>query len=85
MQHRNEQPIELMTPASRLRARLPRIAWLCWAALVAATGYISWQIDQQAGRPFNPLGTGIHCTLAALLGLLLLTWLEVRLTGGLDA
>ena len=85
MQHNTNEPNDLMGSFRSSARRLPRLAWLCWALLVLATGCTSWLIDQQAGRPFNPLGTGIHCTLAALLGLLVLTWLEVRLSGGLDA
>lgn len=76
---------ESSPPPNRAPAvRLPWLLWLLWATIVLSTGYISWQTDLAAGRPLNMLGIAIHSTLAGMIGLLVLTWLEVRLTGGLD-
>lgn len=53
--------------------------WACWTLCVTVIGYISWHADFIAQRPTNATGLVIHCILAGLLGLVVLTKLEMWL------
>jgi hypothetical protein len=58
---------------------LQMVLWLLWSLVVAAVGYVSWHADFAAHRPINMLGLVIHCVVAGLIGLVVLTWLEMRI------
>jgi hypothetical protein len=57
-----------------------RIAlWVLWTLCVVVVGYINWQSDFVAQRPTNLIGLVIHCVLAGLIGLIVLTKIEMWL------
>ncbi len=55
------------------------ILWTVWTLAVVATGYVSWHADVVAQRPINLLGLVIHCGLVGVIGLVVLTVVEMRL------
>ena len=55
------------------------VLWLLWSLMVVAVGYISWHADLAAHRPINTLGLVVHCVVAGLIGLVVMTWLEMRI------
>lgn len=79
--HEEPREPEPARPQRARKQRLPVLIWLMWALLVLGTGYASWSADRAAGRPANLVGVIVHSVLAGVLGLLVLTWLEIRLTG----
>jgi hypothetical protein len=52
--------------------------WLLWSLAVIGAGYASWHADLAAQRPINTLGLVIQCLVAGLIGLVALTWIEMR-------
>ena len=58
---------------------LQALLWVAWALLVAATAYASWRADMLAQHPLNLLGLAIHCGVAGVIGLVVLTLIEMRL------
>jgi hypothetical protein len=55
------------------------VLWTLWTLCVAAVGYINWRADFVAQRPINLLGLAIHCILTGLIGLIVLTKIEMWL------
>jgi hypothetical protein len=55
------------------------ILWTVWTLTVMATGYVSWHADIAAQRPINLLGLVIHCGVVGVIGLVVLTVVEMRL------
>jgi len=55
------------------------VLWSLWTIAVATVGYLSWHADVVAQRPINMLGLVIHCTLAGLIGLVVMTKIEMHL------
>jgi hypothetical protein len=53
--------------------------WALWTICVAVVGYINWHADFVAQRPINLLALVIHCILAGLIGLIVLTKIEMWL------
>ena len=53
--------------------------WVLWTLCVAVVGYINWRSDVVAQRPTNLIGLVIHCFLAGLIGLIVLTKIEMWL------
>ena len=53
--------------------------WTLWTFCVIAVGFINWHADFIAQRPTNVIGLVIHCVLAGLIGLIVLTKLEMWL------
>jgi hypothetical protein len=53
--------------------------WALWTLCVVVVGYINWHSDFVAQRPTNVLGLVIHCALAGLIGLIVLTKIEMWL------
>ena len=58
---------------------LQAILWILWTIAVVAVGYISWHADVVAQRPINSLGLVIHCVVAGIIGLVVMTVIEMRL------
>jgi hypothetical protein len=46
---------------------------------VVGVGYLSWHADALAQRPTNTLGLVIHCVVAGIIGLVVMTAIELRL------
>jgi hypothetical protein len=58
---------------------LTLVLWGFWTLAVLATGYRDWHAAVAAQQPVNMLGLVIHCVLAGVIGLVVLTWIELRL------
>ncbi|HNP70023.1 MAG TPA: hypothetical protein PLO33_00920 [Kouleothrix sp.] len=58
---------------------LQALLWGIWTLAVATTAYISWHADMLAQRPLNLLGLVVHCGVAGVVGLVVLTLLEMWL------
>jgi hypothetical protein len=65
--------------AKRRSYSLQIILWTIWTLVVVATGYVSWHADIVAQRPVNLLGLVIHCGVAGVIGLIVLTIVEMRI------
>jgi len=55
------------------------ILWSVWTLIVAATAYFSWHADMVAQRPLNLVGMAIHCGVVGIIGLIIITLIEMRL------
>jgi hypothetical protein len=51
--------------------------WTLWTLCVTVVGYSNWHADFVAQRPTNVIGLVIHCILAGLIGLIVLTKIEM--------
>jgi hypothetical protein len=60
-------------------AGLQVVLWTIWSIVVIVVGYISWHADIVAQRPINILGLVIHCVVAGLIGLIVMTLIEMRI------
>ena len=82
----SQQPPDTYTRdrlAARQRLRsdylFQALLWGLWTIAITAVAYASWHADILAQRPFNLLGMSIHCTVAGIIGLIVLTLAEMRL------
>ena len=55
------------------------ILWALWTIAVVAVGYFNWHADVVAQRPINTLGLVIHCVVTGIIGLVVLTKIEMHL------
>ncbi|KPV51349.1 hypothetical protein SE17_21705 [Kouleothrix aurantiaca] len=55
------------------------VLWAVWTLAVVLVAVASWHADTVAQRPLNLLGMSIHCTLAGLVGLIIMTKIEMWL------
>ena len=53
--------------------------WAFWTLCVAAVAFINWYSDFAAQRPINMIGLVIHCVLVGLIGLVVMTKIEMWL------
>jgi hypothetical protein len=53
--------------------------WTLWTFCVAVVGFINWRADFVAQRPINIIGLVIHCVLVGLIGLVIMTKIEMHL------
>jgi L-cystine uptake protein TcyP (sodium:dicarboxylate symporter family) len=53
--------------------------WTLWTLCVAAVGFINWHADFVGQRPINIIGLVIHCVLVGLIGLVIMTKIEMHL------
>jgi hypothetical protein len=58
---------------------LQRVLWALWTLAVAGTAFWNWRADVVAQRPINVLGMVIYSLLAGLVGLLVMTLIELWL------
>jgi hypothetical protein len=63
----------------RLTRGLQALLWLLWTSMVVAGGYLGWRADTLAGRPLSILGMAISAGTAGLIGLIVLTLIEMRI------
>jgi hypothetical protein len=63
-------------PADR---SLKLVLWTLWTIAVAGTAFFHWRADVVAQRPINLLGLIIYSVLSGLIGLLVITMIELRL------
>ena len=52
--------------------------WTLWSLAVVGVGFLSWHADVLASRPINTLGLVIHCVVAGIIGLVVMTAIELR-------
>jgi hypothetical protein len=77
---KQRQQVNLANAATRGgSASLQVVLWTIWSLVVIVVGYISWHADIAAHRPANILGLVIHCVVAGLIGLIVMTLIEMRL------
>ena len=65
--------------AKRRSYGLQIILWTLWTLAVMATAYLSWHSDIVAQRPANLLGLVIHCGVVGIIGLIVVTLIEMRI------
>jgi hypothetical protein len=58
---------------------LQLLLWTFWSLMVVAVGYVNWHADLIAYRPINTVGLVIHCVVAGIIGLVIMTVVEMRL------
>ena len=68
-----------LSRAIRKNRGLRAILWVLWTAVVVGRAYISWYADHIAQRPFNVLGMAVQCAVIGVIGLVVLTIVEIRL------
>ena len=78
-------PEEHRAPARTDHARrrigrgLQAVLWSLWTLAVAAGGYLGWRADISAGRPLNLIGMAVDAVMVGVIGLIVLTVIEMRL------
>ncbi|HJZ46812.1 MAG TPA: hypothetical protein VKE41_06585 [Roseiflexaceae bacterium] len=55
------------------------VLWALWTLAVAIAGYLGWRADILAGRPYNLLGMAIDAVMVGIIGLIVLTVIEIRI------
>lgn len=74
--------IRYQEPAEPTRAAglsLQVVLWTLWALAVAGAAFLDWRADIVADRPVDLLGLVIRTLLVGLVGLVVLTMIEMRL------
>ena len=61
----------------RREVSLQIILWAAWTLLVVGTAVWNWRIDVAAERPVNLLGLVIYSVLVGLVGMLVMTLIEL--------
>jgi hypothetical protein len=64
--------------AAGVERSLQLVLWSLWTLAIVATAYVRWSADVAAGRPFNLLGLLIYSLLTGMIGLLVITIIELR-------
>lgn len=65
--------------AKRTGISLQAVLWTIWTLVVIGTAAWNWRLDAAAGRPVNMLGMVIYSILAGLVGMLVITLIELWL------
>lgn len=73
---RSEARAPATTPVDQ---HFDRILWLAWALIVGLVGTWQWYADRVAQRALDTLALVIHCVLAGIIGLVVLTLVEMRI------
>ena len=63
----------------RLTRGLQATLWMLWTLAVVGGGAWGWWADAVAGRPLNLLGMAINAILVGVIGLIVITKIEMRL------
>jgi hypothetical protein len=63
----------------RLTRGLQAFLWTLWTLAVVSGGALGWRADRLAGRPLSLLGMAINAILVGVIGLIVLTVIEMRL------
>jgi hypothetical protein len=53
--------------------------WSLWTLAVVVAGYLGWRADTLAGRPLNLIGMAVNAVTVGIVGLIVLTLIEMRL------
>jgi hypothetical protein len=54
------------------------LLWTLWTLMVVGVGLFSWHTDVAANRPIDTLGLVIHCVVAGVIGLVVMTVIEMH-------
>jgi hypothetical protein len=65
--------------ARRVTRGLQAALWTLWTLAVISGGYLGWRADALAGRPLNLLGMAISAGTVGVIGLIVLTLIEMRM------
>ncbi len=65
--------------ARRGSRSLQIVLWTIWSLVVIGVGFFNWYADVIANRPINILGLVIDCVVAGLIGLVVMTVIEMHL------
>jgi hypothetical protein len=81
VQHRSHERDEQRAQADELRGdmSLQVVLWILWTLAVVVTAYLNWHADIVAHHPTNVLGLVIHSTLVGVVGLVVMTMIEMHL------
>jgi hypothetical protein len=55
------------------------VLWTLWTLVVVGVGFVNRHADVLAHRPINTLGLVIHCAVAGIIGLVVMTVIQIRL------
>lgn len=58
--------------------RLQLILWLIWTSIVCLTAFVNWYRNHILHLPINTLGLAIHCSLVGILGMIVITYIEMH-------
>jgi hypothetical protein len=67
------------TRRQRFDRQVQAVLWAAWTLAVCAIAYLSWHADKVALRPLNWVGLVIHSSVGGVIGLVVLTVIEMRL------
>lgn len=65
-------------PAQRGSFSFQVMLWAIWSLVVSAVGYAAWHADLIVGRPINTVGLAIHCVVVGVIGLVIMTLIEMH-------
>jgi hypothetical protein len=63
----------------RIDRSLQLVLWTLWTLAVSGTALYRWYVDISSGRTLDIVGLVVYSVLAGLVGLLVITILELRL------
>lgn len=66
-----------MYGTKRADISLQIVLWTLWTAAVVGTGLWNWRLDVAANRPVNLLGIVIYSLLVGMVGMLVITIVEL--------
>ena len=76
---KQRQPLQPARAVTRRgSAGLQAVLWAAWTLVVIVVGYFNWHADRIAHRATNTLGLVIHCALAGLIGMVVMTVIEMH-------
>jgi len=76
-QHR--APAQADAARRRMGRGLQAVLWSLWTLAVAVAGYLGWRADILAGRALNLIGMAVNAIMVGIIGLIVLTVIEMRL------
>lgn len=76
---RQHWKVRRATSGARPDRGLQVLLWAMVSSAVAARAYVQWHADTLAHRQLDLLALCIHCVTVGLVGLVVITWIEIRL------
>lgn len=67
------------TPIAACTNGLQFTLWSLWTMALVVCAALQWHTNLVAGQTLNVLALVIHCGLTGLVGLVIMTWIEMRL------
>ena len=75
---RQTRPAQAGLGAGPMPRRLWLAIWAGWTLAVIGAGYFGWRADILAGRPDNLIGMAVDAATVGIVGLVVLTVIEIR-------